>query len=110
MEYAEGLIKLLNPVIPFITEEIWTTVLGHSGTIAYESWPEYDEGKCGEDVFEYAVQVNSKIKCKITLPADMSAKEIEETVKRNDEIASVIEGKQIKKFIVVPKRLINIIV
>ncbi len=110
LEYAEGLIKLLNPVIPFITEEIWTTVLGHSDTIAYESWPEYDESKCGEDVFEYAVQVNSKIKCKITLPADMSAKEIEETVKNNDEIAPIIEGKQIKKFIVVPKRLINIIV
>lgn len=109
-EYAEGLIKLLNPVIPFVTEEIWTTVLGHDGTIAYEKWPEYDADKCGEETFEYAVQINSKIKTKISLPADMSAEEIENTVKANAEIAAALEGKQIKKFILVPKRLINIIV
>lgn len=110
LEYAEGLIKLLNPVIPFITEEIWTTVLGHKGTIAYEKWPAYDISKCGEDMFEYAVQVNSRIKAKITVPADMPANEIEELVKKHAEIAPFLEGKQIKKFILVPKRLINIIV
>ncbi|MDE5942727.1 MAG: leucine--tRNA ligase [Clostridia bacterium] len=108
--YAEGLIKLLNPVIPFITEEIWNTVLGHKGTIAYEKWPTYDEGKCGEDNIEYAVQVNSKIKTKIIVPADMPAAEIEKLVKAHGDIAPLIEGKQIKKFILVPKRLINIIV
>ncbi|MGN0805869.1 MAG: class I tRNA ligase family protein, partial [Candidatus Coproplasma sp.] len=109
-EYAEGLIKLLNPVIPFITEEIWNTALGHSGTIAYEPWPVYDEAKCGEDCFEYAVQINNKIKAKISLPSDMSKEDIEKAVKEHEEIAPLLEGKQIKKFIVVPKRLINIIV
>ena len=109
-EYAEGLIKLLNPVIPFVTEEIWTTVLGHKGTIAYEPWPTFDESKCGDDVIEYAVQVNSRIKTKITVPADMSAADIEALVKENAEIKPFIDGKQIKKFILVPKRLINIIV
>ncbi|MDE5722480.1 MAG: leucine--tRNA ligase [Clostridia bacterium] len=109
-EYAEGLIKLLNPVIPFITEEIWTTVLKHDKTIAFESWPKFDISKCGEDSFEYAVQVNSKIKAKITVPADMSADEIEKIVKAHSDIAPLIDGKQIKKFILVPKRLINIIV
>lgn len=110
LEYAEGLIKLLNPVIPFITEEIWTTVLGHKDTITFESWPTYDEGKCAEDSFEYAVQVNSKIKTKISIPADLSNEEIEKMVKSNPDIAPLIEGKQIKKFIVVPKRLINVII
>jgi len=110
LEYAEGFIKLLNPVIPFLTEEIWTTVLKHKGTIAYEPWVKYDESKCGEDTIEYAVQVNSKIKTKITVPADMHAEEIEKIVKANVEIIPFIEGKQIKKFIFVPKRLINIIV
>ena len=110
LEYAEGLVKLLNPVIPFVTEEIWTTVLGHSGTIAYESWPKFDPSKCGEDSFEYAVQINSKIKAKITLPADATAKDAEELVKSNKDVLPFIEGKQIKKFIFVPKRLINIIV
>ena len=109
VNYAEGLIKLLNPVIPFITEEIWNTVLGHKGTIAYEPWPVYDETKCGEDTIEYAVQVNSKIKTKITVAADMPSDEIEKFVKAHKDIAPLIEGKQIKKFILVPKRLINII-
>ena len=109
-DYAEGFIKLLNPVIPFITEEIWNTVLGHNGTIAYESWPKFDIAKCGEDTFEYAVQVNSKIKTKITVPADMPANEIEALVIADEVIAPLIEGKPIKKFILVPKRLINIIV
>lgn len=110
LEYAEGLVKLLNPVIPFITEEIWSTVLGHNDTIAYESWPVFDESKCGEDSFEYAVQINSKIKCKLSLPADYGVKEIEEAVKANAEVAALINDKQIKKLIVVPKRLINIII
>ncbi len=108
--YAEGLIKLLNPVIPFVTEEIWNTVLGHSGTIAYEKWPEFDISKCGEDDFEYAVQVNSKIKARITLPSDMPEDGIRAAVMSNAEIAPLIEGKTIKKFIIVPKRLINIII
>ena len=110
LEYAEGLIKLLNPLIPFITEEIWTKVLGHGGTIAYEPWVKYEPSKCGDDEIEYAVQVNSKIKTKITVPADMLNDEIEKLVKSNAEIAPLIDGKQIKKFILVPKRLINIIV
>lgn len=110
LEYAEGLIKLLNPVIPFITEEIWNKVFGHENTIAYEAWPKYDEAKCAEDIVEYAVQVNSKIKTKITVPASMSAKDIEALVVLDKAITPYIEGKQIKKFILVPKRLINIIV
>lgn len=110
VQYAEGLCKLLNPVIPFLTEEIWNEVLGHDGSMAYSSWPKYDESKCGEDSFEYAVQVNSKIKAKISLPVDMPAAEIETKVKAMPEIAPLIQGKAIKKFILVPKRLINIII
>lgn len=109
-EYAEGLIKLLNPIIPFITEEIWNTVLGHKDTIAYEKWPVFDAAKCGEEEIEYAVQINSKIKTKITVTADMPAEEIEKLVINHTDIKPLIDGKQIKKFIFVPKRLINIIV
>lgn len=108
-EYAEGFIKLLNPVIPFITEEIWNVVLGHKNSIAYEKWPAFDPSKCGEENFEYAVQINSRIKAKITVPADTTAEEMEKIVKSNSETAPLLEGKQIKKFIFVPKRLVNII-
>lgn len=110
VEYAEGFIKLLNPVIPFLTEEIWNTVLGHEGTISYEIWPTFDESKCGEDSFEYAVQVNSKIKAKIYLPADANAEEARKVALDNAEVAAAVDGKAIKKFIFVPKRLINIII
>ena len=108
--YAEGFCKLLNPVIPFLTEEIWNEVLGHDGTIAYEKWPEHDESKCGEDAFEYAVQVNSKIKAKISLPADIAAEQARERVLSLPEVHEAVQGKAIKKFIFVPGRLINIII
>lgn len=110
LEYAEGLVKMLNPLMPFITEEIWTTVLGHGKTIAYEPWVTYDESKCLDDSIEYAVQVNSKIKAKITVSADISAEEIKKVVFENEDIIPLVSGKEIKKFIFVPKRLINIIV
>ena len=109
-DYAEGFVKLINPVIPFLTEEIWHKVLGHDDTIAYEKWPEYDEAKCCEEMFEYAVQINSKIKAKLNIPAGMPDAEIEALVKSSGEIAPLIEGKTVKKFIIVPKRLINMIV
>ncbi len=108
--FAEGFIKLLNPVAPFITEEIWATVLRHKNSIVYESWPKFDPSKCGEDEFEYAVQINSKIKAKITLPADITAKDAEQIVKAHESILPLIDGKPIKKFVFVPKRLINIII
>ena len=110
LEYAEGLVKMLNPLMPFITEEIWTTVLGHGKTIAYEPWVTYDESKCLDDSIEYAVQVNSKIKAKITVSANISVEEIKKVVFENEDIIPLVSGKEIKKFIFVPKRLINIIV
>ena len=96
--------------MPFITEEIWTTVLGHDKTVAYEPWVTYDESKCLDDSIEYAVQVNSKIKAKITVSANISAEEIKKVVFENEDIIPLVSGKEIKKFIFVPKRLINIIV
>ena len=58
--------------------------MGHENTIAYEKWPEFDEGKCGEDTFEYAVQVNSKIKARINIPVDMPNAEIEAILNNED--------------------------
>ena len=108
-EYAEGFIKVLNPIAPHITEEMWS-LLGHENTIAYESWPTYDESKLIEDTYEMVVQVNGKVRGKITVSTDTSDDEMKKLAKEIDNVKVHIEGKEIVKEIVVPKKLVNIVV
>ena len=109
-EYAEGFIKLLNPLCPHITEEIWNVYLGHDNTIAEESWPTYDEEKTKEDTYEMVVQVNGKVRGKIEASMETSKEEMEELAKTIDNVKTYIEGKEIVKVIVVPKKLVNIVI
>lgn len=108
-EYAENFIKLLNPVAPFITEEIWSTVLGYKESIAYAKWPVYDEKYLARDSVEMAIQVNSKIITRMDIGTSWDNAKILEEVKKNDKISSLLIGKQIVKEIVVPGRIVNII-
>ncbi|MBR3621112.1 MAG: leucine--tRNA ligase, partial [Clostridia bacterium] len=108
-EFAEGLIKLLSPVCPHICEEIWQ-ILGHDDTIAYESWPEYDEAKCIDNEIEIAVQVNGKIKARLVIPADASQDDALAAAKGDPDVAKAIEGMQIIKELYVKGRLVNIVV
>ena len=109
-EYAEGFIKLLNPIAPHMTEEIWNTVLGHTGTIANEKWPTYDETKILDDTFEMVVQVNGKVRGKITVSVDMTEEDMKEKALEIDNVKANIEGKEIVKIITVPKKLVSIVV
>ncbi len=68
LEYAQNFIKLLNPITPHITEEIWQTVFNKANTIAYESWPSYDESKIVDETYEMVVQINGKIRGKVEVP------------------------------------------
>ena len=108
-KYAEGFIKLLNPIAPHITEEMWN-ILGHNNTIAYEAWPTYDEAKLVEDTYEMVVQVNGKVRGKITVSTDTSDEEMKKLAKEIDNVKAFTEGKEIVKEIVVPKKLVNIVV
>ena len=108
-KYAEGFIKLLNPIAPHITEEMWQ-ILGHTNTIAYEPWPKYDESKLIEDSYEMVVQVNGKVRGKITVSTDSSDEEMKKLAKEIDNVKTHIDGKEIVKEIVVPKKLVNIVV
>ncbi|MCI7350605.1 MAG: leucine--tRNA ligase [Ruminococcus sp.] len=108
-EYAEGLVKLLSPVTPHVCEEIWS-VLGHDKTIAYESWPGYDEKELVVDTIEIAVQVNGKLKGKIFVGVDEEQDSALEKAKAVPEVKAFIDGKTIVKEIYVKGRIVNIVV
>lgn len=109
-EYAEGFMKLLNPVAPHITEEIWHEVLGHENTITYETWPTYDESKLVEDTYTMVVQVNGKVRGKIEVSTNASKEEMESLAMSIENVKKNIEGKEIVKVITIPSKLVNIVV
>ena len=105
-EHAEGFIKLLNPICPCITEEMWQE-LGHDNTIAYESWPMYDESKIVVDTIEIPIQVNGKLRGRITVNKDANEDEIKQ--KALEEVKSFVANGY-KKIIYIPNRIFNIVV
>ena len=109
-EYAEGFVKLLNPICPHITEEIWEQVFNNKTSIANENWPIYDESKTLEETFTMVVQVNGKVRGKIEVSSDTSKEEMESLAKEIDNVKVFINGKEIVKIITVPKKLVNIVV
>lgn len=109
IEYAEGFLKLLNPVAPHITEELWNR-LNHNKTIAYEKWPEYDESKIAENEIEIPVQINGKVKETITIPVDLEESKVKEIVHENGNIANLTNGKTIVKEIYVKNKIYNIVI
>ena len=108
-EYALGFIKLLNPVAPFITEEIWNQ-FGHSESIANESWPVYDEEKTKEDLVKIAVSVNGKLRSTIEVEVNTDKDELLKIAKEQENVIKYIDGHEIIKEIVVPNRIVNIVV
>lgn len=83
LEYAKNFIKLMNPIVPHITEEIWSEVFNNKETIAYESWPTYDKSKLENDTYEMVVQVNGVLRGKVQVPVSYTEVEMKETAKKN---------------------------
>ena len=108
-KYAMDFIKLLNPIAPHMTEEIWF-LMGHDNTIAYEEWPKYDIEKTKEDTFFMVVQVNGKVRGKIEVATDTSKEEMEKLAYEIENVKVHIEGHDVVKTIVVPKKLVNIVI
>ncbi|UOQ46095.1 leucine--tRNA ligase [Halobacillus salinarum] len=107
-EYVEGFVKLLSPVAPHLSEELWEK-LGHEGSISYEPWPKYDETKLVEDEVEIVVQVMGKVRAKLTVNKDASKEDLEKTALENSQVQEWLEGKTVRKVIVVPGKLVNIV-
>ena len=108
-EYAEGFIKMFSCICPHAGEELWS-ILGHDNTIAYETWPTYDEAAIKEDEIEIAVQMNGKVKAKLMVAAEADEAAVKAQVHADEAIAALLDGKNIVKELYVKGRLYNIVV
>ena len=109
LEYAKGLLKLLNPIVPHITEELWSEVFKQQNTIAYEPWPTYDKEKTIDDTYELVVQVNGKVRGKIETHTDTTEEEMKEKALQIENVKKHLEGLQIVKIVTIPKKLVSIV-
>lgn len=107
-EYAEGFVKLLSCITPHLGEEMWHQ-LGHKDTIAFESWPTYDEGKCSMNTVKMGVSVNGKPRATIEVELDLDDETVKEIALKQEGVIRNIEGKSIKKIIVVKNKIVNIV-
>lgn len=108
-EGIETIVTILAPFTPHVGEELWT-MIGKEGSVFDISWPKYDEAALVQDEVEVIVQVNGKLRAKISMDANISKEDMEKIALENDKVQVAIEGKNIVKVIAVPKKLINIVV
>lgn len=107
-EVAQTLVKLLAPISPHWAEELWSTLFDSAQSVHNQLWPQFDIAQAKADEFEMAVQVNGKVKTRITVSADSSEKQIEDSAL--DAVVPFTEGQSVVKVIVIPDRLVNVVV
>ncbi len=106
---VEPFVLLLSPFAPHIAEELWN-VLGHDVTLAYEPWPQFDAALAKDDAVEIPVQVNGKVKAKVSVASDADKAATEAAARDDEKVAALIDGKDLVKLIVVPGKLVNFVV
>lgn len=109
LEYMEAFVKMIAPLMPHLAEELWSQ-FNESETITYQPWPTYDEKALVEDEVEMIVQVNGKVRAKIKMAKDADNKDVEDAALANEHVHSFVDGKDVKKVIVIPNRIVNIVV
>lgn len=107
-EYIEGFVQLLAPIAPHMGEELWA-ILGNEEGISYAPWPTYDESALVEDEIEVVFQINGKVRGKANVSRDLPKDELEKIAMNNETIKENIAGKTVRKVIVVPNKLVNIV-
>ena len=108
-EGIETIITILAPFTPHIGEELWT-MIGKEGSVFNISWPSYDESALVQDEVEVIVQVNGKLRAKVSMDANISREDMEKVAMEDEKVKAAIEGKNVVKVIAVPKKLVNIVV
>ena len=106
---AETFARILAPFAPHLGEELWN-IYGNCGSLAYQPWPAADEKFLKEDTFEYPVSFNGKMRFKMELPVDLPVSEVEKAVTEHEKTPRYLEGKTVRKIIVVPNKIINVVV
>ena len=108
VEYMKGFVKMIAPIMPHMAEELWSQ-FGESDTITYQPWPTYDPKSLVEDEVEMIVQVNGKVRAKIKMAKDTDRDEAQQLALANEHVKKFTDGKDIKKVIVVPNKIVNIV-
>ena len=109
LEAMRSFAILLSPFAPHFAEEIWARLGEEEGSISRTPWPAFDPEKIMEDEIEIVLQVNSKIRDRIMVPADADADALEKIALQNEEVSAQVEGKSVRKVIAVPGKLVNVI-
>ncbi|MFN3399173.1 MAG: class I tRNA ligase family protein, partial [Ferrovibrio sp.] len=108
-EALESLAKLIGPMVPHLAEEIWQA-LGHDGLLLEQPWPVADADLARDETVTIAVQVSGKLRATIEVARDMTQPELEKLALANDNVVRAIDGKPVRKVIVVPNRIVNVVV
>jgi len=108
-EATRSLVLLLAPLAPHLSEELWSRIDG-SESVHLQPWPQYDEALTIDEQLELVVQVNGKVRDRITVPVGTAEEQIKETALRSEKVQSSMDGKTIAKLVVVPGKLVNIVV
>jgi leucyl-tRNA synthetase len=107
--WVDAFVRVLAPFAPHLGEELWRR-LGHTETITFAPWPEWDEAKLAVDTITIAVQVNGKLRDSVDVPADAGEPDVIATAKASANVQKYLEGKTIRREIYVKGRLVNLVV
>jgi leucyl-tRNA synthetase len=108
-EALESAVLLLAPIVPHITEELWQ-MMGHQASVAEMSWPDFNPAIASEEEMTIVIQINGKLRSRMTVPVDEDAEKIKADAQSDEKIAAMLKGAAIVKVIYVPKKLVNIVV
>ena len=108
-EAVETIVTLLSPLVPHIAEELWQA-LGKKNSIFKTAWPAFDRDAITEDTMTMVIQLNGKVRSKIDVPSAISDEELKSLVLADDKIRELTRGREVKRMVIVPKKLVNIVV